>query len=137
MATIKSFKKIENPRWGRENKSNIILDVIIKSADIDYEGTYSCSVLDINNVSREIYDNALNGDYGDIGDYMPPAPTTKKELETETRGKRDQLLKQCDWTQLPDVPESTKEKWAPYRQALRDITNQEGFPENITWPEKP
>jgi hypothetical protein len=55
----------------------------------------------------------------------------------EARQQRNQLLAVTDWTQLPDVPQATRDKWAPYRQALRDITLQEGFPENVVWPEKP
>lgn len=51
--------------------------------------------------------------------------------------RRNQLLADSDWTQLPDVPLATKEAWATYRQALRDITAQPGFPENVVWPEAP
>lgn len=52
------------------------------------------------------------------------------------RATRDQLLKDTDWTQIKDVPVD-QEAYATYRQALRDITEQEGFPFNITWPELP
>lgn len=54
------------------------------------------------------------------------------------RLERDQLLKDCDWTQLPDVPllEEDKQKWADYRQALRDVTKQQD-PYNIVWPIEP
>ena len=51
--------------------------------------------------------------------------------------ERNTRLKQSDWTQLPDVPLATKEAWAVYRQALRDITNQPGFPLSVIWPEQP
>jgi len=53
------------------------------------------------------------------------------------REKRDLLIAKSDWTQLPDVDPAIKDKWQPYRQALRDITSQPGFPENIQWPEPP
>lgn len=52
------------------------------------------------------------------------------------RARRDVLLAQSDWTQLPDVPLATKTAWAEYRQALRDITNQPD-PTNIVWPVAP
>lgn len=55
---------------------------------------------------------------------------------TSVRQTRDQLLKDTDWTQVKDAPVD-QEAYAIYRQALRDITAQEGFPFNITWPEKP
>lgn len=50
--------------------------------------------------------------------------------------QRNVLLKESDWTQLPDVPLTTKEAWAAYRQQLRDITGQPD-PFNITWPTPP
>jgi hypothetical protein len=53
------------------------------------------------------------------------------------RGRRDLLLIASDWTQLPDVPLPTKQAWATYRQALRDITDQPGFPLEVVWPEPP
>lgn len=53
------------------------------------------------------------------------------------RAKRDALLAQSDWTQLPDVPIADNEAWAVYRQALRDITEQPGFPTDVVWPEAP
>lgn len=52
------------------------------------------------------------------------------------RARRDALLVQSDWTQLPDVPLPTKAAWADYRQALRDITQQPD-PHNIIWPTPP
>lgn len=50
---------------------------------------------------------------------------------------RNRLLVETDWTQAVDVPQAIKDKFAPYRQALRDVPQQPGFPENIVWPVKP
>jgi hypothetical protein len=50
---------------------------------------------------------------------------------------RQELLLSSDWTQMPDVNLSTKTQWAVYRQQLRDITTQPGYPFNITWPTPP
>lgn len=58
-------------------------------------------------------------------------------LEKHIKAKRDTLLLQTDWTQLNDIPESTRVKYQAYRQELRDITLQSGFPNNVTFPEKP
>ena len=52
------------------------------------------------------------------------------------RTDRNKRLSDCDWTQLPDAPVDPT-PWAVYRQALRDISNQSGFPWEIEWPEKP
>jgi hypothetical protein len=54
----------------------------------------------------------------------------------EIRDLRQQLLYECDWTQLSDIPSETKDLWTTYRQNLRDITNQSN-PYNIVWPVKP
>jgi hypothetical protein len=54
----------------------------------------------------------------------------------DVRRRRDQLLSECDWTQLPDVPESTRAAWVPYRQALRDLT-EVASPADVIWPTMP
>lgn len=58
------------------------------------------------------------------------------EFATNARNQRDTLLTQTDWTQVADAPVD-KAAWAAYRQALRDVPQQIGFPTTITWPEKP
>ena len=52
------------------------------------------------------------------------------------RETRNQLLAECDWTQLSDIPQTIKDLWSTYRQELREITNQSN-PFNIEWPVKP
>jgi hypothetical protein len=64
---------------------------------------------------------------------------TSAEIETDALTKRGTLLAESDWTTLSDVPLSPQQKtdWAAYRQALRDITVQSGFPQDIQWPVAP
>lgn len=52
------------------------------------------------------------------------------------RAQRDFLLRDSDWTQLPDAPTTSKSAWTTYRQALRDITAQTD-PTAIVWPVSP
>jgi hypothetical protein len=54
----------------------------------------------------------------------------------QVRAKRNTLLAASDWTQVADAPVD-QSAWAVYRQALRDITAQAGFPEAINWPVAP
>lgn len=49
---------------------------------------------------------------------------------------RTEMLKETDWTQVPDAPVD-QNAWRTYRQELRDITLQEGFPSAIVWPTPP
>lgn len=52
------------------------------------------------------------------------------------RAERDRLLALSDWTQLDDAPVDHV-LWAAYRQALRDLPQQGGFPLAVTWPTGP
>ena len=69
-----------------------------------------------------------------------PSMTVDAAWETikrdEARGVRDQLLKESDWAVLPDAP-TDKTAWTTYRQALRDLPTQEGFPLTYTLPTPP
>jgi hypothetical protein len=58
------------------------------------------------------------------------------EQAKSVRTQRGEKLKDSDWTQVADAPVD-KEAWATYRQALRDVTAQEGFPWTIEWPTIP
>jgi len=56
---------------------------------------------------------------------------------TETvRQKRNALLSESDWALLPDAA-TDKKAWKAYRQSLRDIPKQLGFPNIVQWPQKP
>jgi hypothetical protein len=60
----------------------------------------------------------------------------KIQKANEVRYKRNMLLTQSDWTQLADAPVDNL-AWAVYRQALRDITLQAGFPFTVDFPVAP
>jgi gentisate 1,2-dioxygenase len=62
--------------------------------------------------------------------------TKDAEQAKSVRQTRDIKLADTDWTQVADAPVD-KTVWATYRQALRDITAQEGFPWTVTYPDKP
>lgn len=79
---------------------------------------------------------SCDGTHYKDGVFYTPALTIE-EVTTLVVSQRNSFLAQSDWTQLPDVPLATKGAWATYRQALRDITTQAGFPYSINWPTKP
>lgn len=60
-----------------------------------------------------------------------------ERLASDVRIKRDQLLQETDWTQFKDIPDSTSIIWQSYRQLLRDVPQQPGFPHDVIWPVKP
>ena len=72
-----------------------------------------------------------------IPDLDAEAIATKDaEQAKSVRDQRNTKLSESDWTQVADAPVD-KEAWATYRQALRDITTQTGFPWEVTWPDAP
>jgi hypothetical protein len=66
---------------------------------------------------------------------VDPAKVAAKQAD-EARTQRDRLLAASDWTQVADAPVD-QVAWKEYRQALRDVPEQAGFPENVVWPEPP
>jgi hypothetical protein len=73
--------------------------------------------------------------------YVPPPPPSDEVVAAMAREERNALLAASDWTQLPDARASMGEtkaaEWDAYRQALRDIPQQDGFPQDVTWPVSP
>lgn len=57
------------------------------------------------------------------------------QVEDNIREHRDGLLQETDWMALSD--NTMTPEWATYRQSLRDITSQDGFPNTVTWPVAP
>lgn len=63
-------------------------------------------------------------------------PLDQDTASANVRSHRDSLLTASDWTQVADAPVD-KDAWATYRQALRDVSSQEGFPWAVEWPTQP
>lgn len=99
------------------------------------------------------FDSGIFDDYG-ISNYKLDVSSSPKYLmrdeqekqqemlnlaESEIRAKRNQLLSECDYTQCLDYSATDEERnaWIEYRQLLRDIPDQEGFPTNVIWPNVP
>lgn len=76
----------------------------------------------------------------EVPDVEPTEPVrTYEELAREARDKRDRLLDKSDWFLMPDYPAKAEDLATvkTYRQNLRDISKQDGFPSDIVWPTKP
>jgi hypothetical protein len=65
---------------------------------------------------------------GDQAEFDFQFSTLTNEKSKQMRQGRDQLLKDTDWTQSSDLPQTFRTPWATYRQALRDLPNSPGFP---------
>jgi hypothetical protein len=96
-------------------------------------------------VNRDfIHNPVIHTDYSKFSVEPPDeaaiaASFAKLNSPISVEQRRNILLKETDWTVLPDSP-FTKEQqkvWKIYRQALRDITDQEGYPDSVVFPDKP
>ena len=65
-----------------------------------------------------------------------PVDAAYEEAAKSVRQQRNLLLAESDWTQLADAPVD-QAAWTTYRQALRDVPAQVGFPEAVVWPVAP
>jgi hypothetical protein len=122
----------KDPKWATEDHS--VIDLIVKFEGPMGEVPFSATLADPAEHGKELFARALSGEFGAIAAYVPPDPAI---MAAFARDARDELLRRSDWTQLPDVPQAIKDLWVPYRQALRDVPSQEGFPNSIVWPTEP
>lgn len=86
---------------------------------------------------REI--NGQIEQYAEIAPIPAVPELTEEQQKMQVRAQRNSLLTLCDWTQLPDAPLTAEQKqeWAEYRQALRNVPEQAGFPDAVVWPSTP
>lgn len=137
MSTNKQAYECRQPSFSSPNQDSI---------DLEYNHPeygwipFTASADDIEEHGRDIYEAAMNGEYGPIEPYSGPSET--ELLEQEMRAQRDGLLNELDaivsnplrWAEFD---EPTKQALAYRRQALLDVPQQAGFPYDIDWPVNP
>lgn len=132
--------KMENKNISFPNNiTNSLLETFgvypVELRDSGYDDDYTKDVLEVTpTLSGSVYVQTYQ-----ITDADEITLNTRKEIKwDEIRDTRNELLRDCDWTQFQDSPVTGSKltEWQTYRQTLRDITNQEN-PYNITWPTKP
>lgn len=136
---MSSEVKFFNAYW--INAEHTAFDVAVVMDDKIFPFTYLVDGSDDNDSQISLtVQNAYKNNTINIKEY--PESLKKldiKKLERKIRLMRDELLSKTDYTIMPDYPvsDADRELISAYRQALRDITSQEGFPNNVMWPEKP
>lgn len=96
---------------------------------------------DVEAHGRDKYQRAVAGEWGEIAPYEPPIETLEDKA-TLIRGERDSLLRELDNVVINPLryasySDDEKQELANYRQYLLDIPQQDGFPENVVFKEKP
>jgi len=129
-----TYTDIKNPRWNDAEHETLVCEVNFTHLDFEEYSPFTARASGDLPHTHQIFAECVAGQWGPIAEYEPPPV---EFYEMEVRFQRNQLLAQTDWTQMPDVPQATKDLWAPYRQALRDVPQQAGFPTDVTWPVPP
>jgi len=134
-AEFRAYQKANGgPSW--ETTTDEVLEAL--GADVVFEGPqaqptrYQTAYRDgVEQIDGKWYTKYSVADMDDENKAAKDAEQAKS-----VRNSRTEKLKDSDWTQIADAPVD-KEVWATYRQALRDITLQSGFPWTVEWPVAP
>ena len=145
-ARIENNQVIDHNRDLPINWQNVSNFYLLDNESVKEYGWFPFRFVEAPNMENSV----ISGSYFEIGDdevveYQTRRAKTEEEIQEETeqkwreiREKRNRLLFECDWTQLPDSPlsEEKREEWRIYRQELRDVTNCDS-PDHVIWPNKP
>jgi len=123
------------------NTESTVINCTVKFLEFNEEHPFSASANDPEEHGKKIYARIIAGEFGPIAPYVAPVITTEMKAY-EVRGQRDQLLGQMDavisnplrWSGMTVEKQAA---WSAYRQALLDVPQQAGFPDNINWPVAP
>ncbi len=140
-----SFPKV----WSESTLDALNVDPVLASPQPDPSGDYKVVVR--NGAEQDANDNWVyawteqemfteytddNGDVQTVEAQKTAYDTAATALTAaQARSQRDLLLSETDHYGLSDV--TMPDDMTTYRQALRDVPQQETFPSSITWPEKP
>lgn len=137
-------KKFNIERISKIQRGTAMNEILcyIKYTECDVEVPYWASEISEDLESREMYERLNAGEFGEV--TFPPSlyttiPKPYNEWVVDQKAVRDELLLKSDWTQGSDSTLSSEKKtqWAEYRQKLRDVPSQIGFPYDVKWPQKP
>jgi hypothetical protein len=120
----------------RDNPQTSFPRIIPDSVLADYS-VYLCSIVDVD--IDPLVQTKVDGDCTQTNNAWSlqrvASNLPQQDAERNVREHRDALLSETDYLALGDTTLSSD--MAAYRQALRDVTSQAGFPADVTWPTKP
>ena len=149
----RTINSARNPQWADYAQTMINIEVDFDELDDEYV-PFTAVANDPEEHGQRLYNNAVNGDYGPIADFVAPSTMTGDEAMDEVRMTRNALLRATDYIEMPTkwntLTTEQQTAWTTYRNALRDIPQDYPNPEyrwvledadyellNLTWPTKP
>jgi hypothetical protein len=147
------YTQIENgqAKYPFISLETLVLEGVIESVDATQEELAAANVVPVTRFTGQIPNDGykyeaktLRQPDGSWAQELLQVPISGAEYQTNfanvvraMKDGRNAMLRDCDWTQAADVNLPNKAAWATYRQALRDVPNQPGFPFNVVWPTIP
>ena len=152
MAT-RTVNSVRNPEWADAAHSMIDLEVDFDELDEVYV-PFTASQNDPEEWGRTLFQNAVDGQYGEIAEWVTPANLVGEDALDLVRPQRDERLKETDYIEMPTkwatLTSEKQAEWTTYRQALRDLPSTYPNVEyrwsladngyvmyNLIWPTKP
>lgn len=121
----------------RKENPNVSFPKVLNEDDLETFGVVKVKLLarpPTNTLTQVLYrknPELVNGEW-----VVGWTVETRPDAEFSVRRFRNSLLKDSDWTQGKDIPDEFSAAWATYRQELRDLTNNENWP-NVAFPSPP
>lgn len=149
----RTINSARNPKWADPDNLTIDLEVDFDELDEVYV-SFTASSEDPEEWGRTLFQNAVDGDYGEIAAWTPPADLTGADAMELIRSQRNHRLEETDYVEMPTkwatLTAEKQAEWTTYRQALRNLPATYPNPEfrwsnsdsthilhNVTWPTKP
>lgn len=151
--TIRTINSAQNPKWADAANTMIDLEVDFDELDEVYV-PFTASPADPEEWGRTLFQDAVNGQYGEIAAWVAPENISGEDALSMVRAKRDELLRETDYIEMPTkwatLTAEKQTEWATYRQALRDLpstypnveyrwsnVDNDYIVYNLTWPTRP
>lgn len=122
---------------------NVSLPTVINANDLGLEVIFETPLPEVTEYQRAVFNGIIQDAKGNWVKSYRIEDLSEIEINQINENKannirlsRNKLLADSDWTQVADAPVD-KTAWATYRQELRDITSQIGFPFNVLFPNPP
>ena len=135
------YTQVTNPVWGNENHTIINCDVLF--TDIGTLNPFTADPSDTGNpASAQIFDECKNGDYGIVGEYVPPQPYVPDAQANKATAVS--LLQETDWATRASVSDpaisnpylTNQTDWFNYQNTVRQIALNPTAG-NLDWPVQP
>lgn len=132
------YTTVSNLKWA--DAAHTSIECLVDFVDLG-QLPFGAVANDIEPHGQEIFARCISGEFGPIAEYTPPPGPTVEGMSLFVRDQRNTLLTQSDWTDTLSAKtrlgDELYDAWQAYRQALRDITSQSGFPFDVIYPTPP